>query len=80
MLLVTPLLSDNYLYGKTVDPNKTKELKVKLPVAVHMRLHGMKILGDKSISATVAEALDHYFARMDADRVEGGVHPNVPEC
>ncbi len=76
MCLVTLLLSDNYLYGKSVDPNKTKELKVKLPVSVHMRLHGMKILGDKSISATVAEALDDYFAQMDADRVDGDQHPN----
>lgn len=57
------MIPDKFLYGKVADPNKTKELKVKLPVSVHMRLHGMKILGDKSISATVSEALDAYFER-----------------
>lgn len=57
------LISDNYLYGRATDPNKTKELKVRLPVSVHMRLHGLKILGDKSISATVEEALDAYFEK-----------------
>ncbi len=57
------MISDSYLYGKATDPNKTKELKVRLPVSVHMRLHGLKILGDKSISATVEEALDAYFEK-----------------
>ena len=61
--LVTSVISDSYLYGKATDPNKTKELKVRLPVSVHMRLHGLKILGDKSISETVEEALDAYFAK-----------------
>lgn len=71
------MLSDNYLYGKAVDTNKTKELKVKLPVAVHMRLHGLKILGDKSISATVAEALDDYFAKMEHAGAPGHPEPQA---
>ncbi len=60
---MTSVISESFLYGKATDPNKTKELKVRLPVSVHMRLHGLKILGEKSISATVAEALDAYFEK-----------------
>ena len=39
-----------------------KELKVKLPRSLHMRLHALKILEGKPLHQTVAEALEAYFA------------------
>lgn len=38
-----------------------REMKVKLPVSFHVRLHSMKILTGKPISDVVTEALDAYF-------------------
>ncbi len=57
------MIPDNHMYGRANDPNKKKELKVRIPAGMHMRLHGLKIMSDKSISAAVTEALDSYFER-----------------
>ena len=43
------------------DPSRAKEVKVKIPVAHHVRLHSMKVLTGKAISDTVCEALEAYF-------------------
>lgn len=40
---------------------ETKELKVQLPVRQHIRLHSLKILTDRTISETVAEALQFHL-------------------
>jgi hypothetical protein len=68
---VTFVLSDNFLYNRAADPNKKKELKVRIPAAMHMRLHGLKIMSDKSISAAVTEALDVYFEKENRKAVAG---------
>lgn len=39
----------------------TKEVKVRIPVQHHVRLHSMKVLTGKQISDTVSEALRAYF-------------------
>lgn len=39
-----------------------KDLKVRLSVSLHMRLHALKILQGKPMQETVAEALEAYFA------------------
>lgn len=39
-----------------------KELKVKLPLEQHLRLHALKVLTGKTISETVADALNEHFA------------------
>ena len=39
-----------------------KELKVKIPVRHHLRLHSIKVLYGKHISDCITEALDAYFA------------------
>ncbi len=41
--------------------SRIKEVKVKLPIRYHVRLHSIKVLSGKQISATVAEALEDYF-------------------
>ena len=45
-----------------VDPNRSKEVKVKIPVSHHIKLHSMKVLTGKQISDAITEALDAYFA------------------
>lgn len=45
------------------DPTRAKEVKVKIPVGHHIRLHSMKVLTGKQISDTITEALDAYFAQ-----------------
>ena len=57
------------LYGKRVDPDEVKEIKVMIPSTQHTKLHGYKVLTGKTISSMVNEALDLYFSRKTADRV-----------
>src|SRR5688500_9600502 len=44
------------------DPNRSKEVKVKIPVTHHIKLHSMKVLTGKQISDAITEALDAYFS------------------
>ena len=44
------------------DACRTKEVKVRIPVGHHVRLHSMRVLTGKGISDAVTEALDAYFA------------------
>ena len=48
------------------ETNRSKEVKVVIPVDHLVRLHSMKVLTGKHISDTVTEALDAYFARQNA--------------
>jgi hypothetical protein len=41
---------------------REKEVKVKIPLGYHVKLHSVKVLTGKPISEAVAEALDLYFA------------------
>lgn len=38
-----------------------KEIKVRIPVSFHLKLHAFKVLKGKPISDTIVEALDAYF-------------------
>jgi hypothetical protein len=38
-----------------------KEIKVKIPVGYHIKLHTLKVLKGQSISDTVEIALERYF-------------------
>jgi hypothetical protein len=44
---------------------KDKQLKVKLPLRQHLRLHSLKVLTGQNISDTVAEALTGYLDGLD---------------
>lgn len=44
------------------DLHRSKEVKIKIPVGYHVKLHSMKVLTGKAISDAVTEALDLYFA------------------
>jgi len=49
------------------DPARAKEVKVKIPVSHHIKLHSMKVLTGKQISDAITEALDAYFAAQSVD-------------
>ncbi|HLE97745.1 MAG TPA: hypothetical protein VI997_10280 [Candidatus Thermoplasmatota archaeon] len=50
-------------------PTRTadKELKVKLPMRLHVKLHTLKMLKGVQICAVVEEALDRYFDDLRAE-------------
>lgn len=52
---------------KDAEPDLTeaREIKVKLPVSLHIKLHGIKITRHRSISQVVLEALEEYFKKME---------------
>ena len=50
-----------------IDPAREKEVKVKIPVSHHIRLHSMKVLTGKQISDAITEALDAYFEAHTMD-------------
>lgn len=47
-----------------------KEIKVKLPVSQHIKLHSLKITQNRPISEVVKLALEDYFDRLEASRRE----------
>lgn len=44
-----------------VADDRVKEVKVRIPLHFHIKLHSMKVLTGKPISDAVTEALDAYF-------------------
>ncbi|HET6405491.1 MAG TPA: hypothetical protein VFH78_12665 [Candidatus Thermoplasmatota archaeon] len=50
-----------FIHDPKPDPGRAKEVKVKIPVSYHVRLHSMKVLTGKPISDAVTEALEAYF-------------------
>lgn len=53
-----------------------KELRVKIDVSYHLKLHALKLLRNKKMAEAVEEALDYYFEhvvksdQMDASMAE----------
>lgn len=43
-----------------------KEIKVKLPVSQHIKLHSLKITQNRPISEVVKLALEDYFQRLES--------------
>lgn len=43
-----------------------KEIKVKIPLDYHVRLHTVKVVKGQNISETVKAALAYYFAELAA--------------
>ena len=50
------------IHEPKADTTRAKEVKVKIPVSHHIKLHSMKVLTGKQISDAITEALDAYFA------------------
>ena len=46
------------------DANDVKELRVKIDVSYHLKLHALKLLRNKKMSDAIEEALDYYFEHV----------------
>lgn len=49
------------LVNEATRSDSGKEIKVKIPVGYHIKLHTLKVLKGQSISDTVEIALEKYF-------------------
>jgi hypothetical protein len=56
------------------DTQRAKEVKVKIPVSHHIKLHSMKVLTGKQISDAITEALDAYFRSHAYQDAMGPLH------
>jgi hypothetical protein len=64
------MMIDEYQVGKKSDRlTEDKEIKVKIPLDYHIRLHTVKVVKGQNISATVKAALAHYFESLQEQRV-----------
>ena len=53
-----------------------KELRVKIDVSYHLKLHALKLLRNKKMSDAIEEALDHYFEHVvNEQQVAEGTAP-----
>lgn len=52
------------LIEETKSESGPKELRVKIGVEYHLKLHALKLLKGKRMSEAVEEALDHYFDKV----------------
>lgn len=53
-----------------------KELRVKIDVSYHLKLHALKLLRNKKMSDAIEEALDYYFEHV----VQTGSDVEDPEA
>lgn len=63
--------------------DRVKEVKVKIPVTYHVKLHSMKVLTGKQISDAVTEALEFYFQHkrsetLTADMLAADLSTHAP--
>lgn len=55
---------DRLLIQEARSDSGPKELRVKIGVEYHLKLHALKLLRGKRMSEAVEEALEHYFERV----------------
>lgn len=59
----------HYIFGtQPQELSETKEVKMRLPIAHLIRLHGLKLLTGQNISDTVTKALEMYFQKVEAEK------------
>jgi hypothetical protein len=57
-----------YIFGTNArELKETKEVKMRIPIAHLIRLHGLKLLSGQNISETVTKALEYYFQKVDEE-------------
>ena len=49
-----------------------KEIKVKIPLDYHIKLHTVKVVSGVPISDTVKVALENYFGELNAESADDG--------
>ncbi|MGQ0535591.1 MAG: hypothetical protein ACT4PT_05925 [Methanobacteriota archaeon] len=59
--------------------HEARELKVRLPLSYHLRLHRIKVVNRKRMADVVREALDLYFERFpDSSLADPDAQPRGP--
>ena len=62
------MMIDEYqLRRKGEDLTEEKEIKVKIPLDYHIKLHTVKVVKGQNISDTIKFALQHYFEELRAE-------------
>lgn len=46
------------------DRDERKEIKVKIPISQHIKLHSIRLMMEQTISESVQDALENYFALL----------------
>lgn len=54
--------------GDVVDLSEPREIQIKLPVSIHVKLQSLKIAKGKQIRKVVLEALEAYFKTVDQEK------------
>jgi hypothetical protein len=71
--MVNPMDEHRYIFGTPErELTKTKEVKMRIPIAHLIRLHGLKLLSGQNISETVTKALEMYFDKVDREKGGAG--------
>lgn len=53
-------------FERPEDLAELKEIKLRLPVSMHIKLHSLKITDDVTISGAVAEAVEAYLRKLES--------------
>lgn len=64
------------------ESDSRREIRIKIPTSLHVKLHAVRLLRGTSISEAVTEALEEYFLRKPAPslpRLEGRHGPHLDE-
>lgn len=61
------------------EEQEMKEIKVKIPINYHWRLHTLKLTTDKYISEMVRDALGGYFGEIFEQEEEAEGSAETPE-
>ncbi|HLE47869.1 MAG TPA: ribbon-helix-helix protein, CopG family [Candidatus Thermoplasmatota archaeon] len=70
------MLSDDQMLGiRRNDPSQLKPLKVRLPLSHVLELHRMRIVGDRSVSEIVEDALREYMKGLNQTAHEAVTKP-----
>jgi len=65
------MMIDEFQGGrKSLELGDDKEIKVRIPLDYHIKLHTVKVVSGAPISDTVKAALDDYFGELRADQPE----------
>lgn len=62
------LTDDSFMGVHRPDPAELKALKLHLPLDFVLRLHQLRILGNRSVSEIIRDALETYFEEQQARR------------
>lgn len=57
-------MPDGTSYRRQIGEGDVKELRVKIDVSYHLKLHALKLLRNKKMSDAIEEALDYYFEHV----------------